>query len=115
MNMIERRRRMMGQGGFTLIELLVVIAILGILAGVVVFAVGGSTDDAARAVCKTEQSTAKTAVAAAKAAILAGNTDATPADYLEGTLKYWTVSDENTPPAATEANPNPGDCSEVKA
>ena len=41
MKFINDRRRMQGQSGFTLIELLVVIAILGVLAGVVVFAVGG--------------------------------------------------------------------------
>ncbi|HET7489329.1 MAG TPA: ABC transporter substrate-binding protein [Acidimicrobiales bacterium] len=51
--MIESRRRLeqrrlQGSGGFTLIELLVVIVILGILAGVVVFAVSGVTDKGAK-------------------------------------------------------------------
>ena len=43
------------QKGFTLVELLVVIVILGILAAVVVFAVGGSTDKAQTSACKAEQ------------------------------------------------------------
>ncbi|MHB1139612.1 MAG: type II secretion system protein, partial [Microthrixaceae bacterium] len=62
MNMIEKRKQMRGQGGFTLIELLVVIAILGILAGVVVFAVGNVTDNAKTNACKIEERTMKTAV-----------------------------------------------------
>ena len=40
--------------GFTLIELLIVIVILGILAGIVVFAVGGITDRGDRASCKSD-------------------------------------------------------------
>jgi prepilin-type N-terminal cleavage/methylation domain-containing protein len=52
------------QKGFTLVELLVVIVILGILAAVVVFAVGGSTKDAKESKCKADRSTAETAVEA---------------------------------------------------
>ena len=40
--------------GFTLIELLIVIVILGILATVVVFAVGGITDKGKTSACKAE-------------------------------------------------------------
>ncbi len=55
--------------GFTLIELLVVIAILGILAGVVVFAVGGITDRGKSAACSTEVATIRTALEAYNAKI----------------------------------------------
>ncbi len=67
MNMIEKRRRMRGQGGFTLIELLVVIAILGVLAGVVVFAVGGINDNSKDSACKIDKRTLQTAVQAFRA------------------------------------------------
>ena len=68
MNAIETRRmRSKGQSGFTLIELLVVIAILGVLAGVVVFAVGGVTTSAKKNACKTEAKTIATALEAFKA------------------------------------------------
>jgi prepilin-type N-terminal cleavage/methylation domain-containing protein len=55
MRSMERRyeRRRGAEGGFTLVELLVVIAILGILAGIVVFAVGGVTDKGQTAAQKT--------------------------------------------------------------
>lgn len=67
MKAIERRRQMAGQGGFTLIELLVVIAILGVLAAVVVFAVGGINDNSQEAACKIEKRTISTAFQAFKA------------------------------------------------
>jgi prepilin-type N-terminal cleavage/methylation domain-containing protein len=42
------------EGGFTLIELLIVIVILGVLAGIVVFAVGGITDRGNASACKAD-------------------------------------------------------------
>ena len=61
--------------GFTLVELLIVIVILGILAGIVVFAVGNLTSNAKTNACGTEKSTISTALEAYKA-----NTGAYPAD-----------------------------------
>ena len=47
--------------GFTLVELLIVIVILGILAGIVVFAVGNLSSNAKTNACATEKSTISTA------------------------------------------------------
>jgi len=58
---IERARQ---EEGFTLIELMIVIVILGVLAGIVVFAVGGITDRGTSAACKTDVATVQTAVEA---------------------------------------------------
>lgn len=48
------RRPRRGDDGFTLIELLVVIVIIGILAAIVVFAVGGITDKGQTSACKSD-------------------------------------------------------------
>jgi len=44
-----------GESGFTLVELLVTITVLGVLAAVVVFAVGGITDKGKTSTCKTDR------------------------------------------------------------
>jgi len=48
----EARRN---ESGFTLIELLIVIVILGVLAGIVVFAVGAFNDEGKASACKSDQ------------------------------------------------------------
>ena len=107
MNMIEKRKQQRGQGGFTLIELLVVVAILAILAGVVIFAVNGLTDDAAVNACRVERDTIKTAAAAAEAT--SDPADVT-ADYLDDSdgPKYFTI-DANGITGTTAEHPG-GDC-----
>jgi general secretion pathway protein G len=50
--------------GFTMIEILIVIVVLGILAAVVIFAVGGITGKTAVASCQADGSTIETAMAA---------------------------------------------------
>jgi general secretion pathway protein G len=87
--------------GFTLVELLVVIVILGILAAVVVFAVGGTETDAKVKACLTERSTVEAAIEAYRSAT--GNAPGGVNDLLNatgdpnspGTLRhtpvYWDV------------------------
>jgi len=54
-------RKAREEGGFTLIELLIVIVILGILAAIVVFAVGGITDKGNTSACKSDVKTVEVA------------------------------------------------------
>ncbi len=54
-----RNRR--SEHGFTLTELLIVIVVMGILAGVVVFAMSGVTNHAKSTSCTTEKQTIQTA------------------------------------------------------
>ena len=61
-----QRRRAAGEieGGFTLIELLIVIVVLGILAAIVVFALGGVTGKSTAAACQSDAKTVGVGVAA---------------------------------------------------
>lgn len=67
--MLERIRnaRAARDNGFTLIELLIVIVVLGILAAIVVFAVGTATSDSKTSACKADVATVNTALEAYKA------------------------------------------------
>ena len=51
---LTKRLRNELDAGFTLIELLIVIVILGILAAIVVFAIGSTRGDAVSSSCKTD-------------------------------------------------------------
>ena len=64
MNIIEKKKRQMGQGGFTLIELLVVLAILAVLAGLAVIGIGAMRGNANEQACKADIDTYQTAAEA---------------------------------------------------
>jgi general secretion pathway protein G len=91
--------------GFTLVELLVVISILGILAAVVVFAVGGVGDKGQSNACKTDAQTVRTAIEAYRAT---GSATAVPTmaqlvsgGQLQQASTLWTIAYSGTTPTLT--------------
>jgi general secretion pathway protein G len=84
--MRETLREKRGSGGFTLVELLITIVIVGILAAVVVLAIGGLTDTGESAACKATED-------AAHAASIAYYSDqnAWPASFTDLSPAYLTL------------------------
>lgn len=94
--MLQRLRELRkNDKGFTLIELLIVIIILGVLAGIVVFAVGGVTDRGNASACKADVKAVQVAAEAAFA-----QTGSYPA--LAGLKPQWLHDTPNTDPAVGE-------------
>jgi prepilin-type N-terminal cleavage/methylation domain-containing protein len=63
--MLNHMQRLRREDGFTLIELLIVIVVLGILASIVLFAIGSTKDDATTAKNTSNAKICATAKAAA--------------------------------------------------
>ena len=62
--MLETMRKKRADGGFTLVELLITIVIIGVLAAVVILAIGGLSDSGEKAACTATKDAAETAAIA---------------------------------------------------
>jgi type II secretion system protein G len=94
-----RKRISKQDAGFTLIELLIVIVILGILAAIVVFAVGTATTDSKKSACQADKKTLGVALEAYKAktgAYPTAQTAASNALLVTAYMRTWPGSSDGT-------------------
>jgi general secretion pathway protein G len=84
------------QSGFTLIELLIVIVILGVLAGIVVFAVAAFTSDGKTTACKADKKSVEVAAEAFRAKTGAYPAAAADLTNAPAYLKSWPNSPDYT-------------------
>lgn len=89
---LNKRLSQAREGGFTLIELLIVIIILGILAAIVVFAVGSTRGDAVKSACKTDYKSIELAGEGYKTKTGSFPTEAQLKDGSSTLLKTWPSS-----------------------
>jgi prepilin-type N-terminal cleavage/methylation domain-containing protein len=102
--------------GFTLIELLIVIVILGILATVVVFAVGGITNRGQVNACSTELKTVEVALEAfnANTGAYPGDTAALVPGLLRSTPTYFETTGSGVIRKTVGAEGGVGKCTDAK-
>jgi len=105
------------QSGFTLIELLITIVILGVLAGIVVFAITGLTDRGKASACSTTVKTVQTAgeayyakngTYAANVAALVSSGFLSPPGPVAGEVNYVVAA--GPPASLTVTAGNTGSC-----
>lgn len=82
-----KRIRAAREDGFTLTELLIVVVVLGILAGIVVFAVNTFASDSDKTACEADKKTIQVAVEAYKAQSPTGVYPATVDDLIPKYLR----------------------------
>lgn len=109
--LLEARRK---ESGFTLIELLIVIVILGVLAGIVVLAVGAFDERGEVAACKSDVKAVEVAVEAyhAKVGDYPDSLAALTTDYLRSVPNNpaYTITYDETDGSVSGTLTGGGDC-----